>query len=80
MVTVSGDCCPHAVIAYIHRATGTATKAGENRRMIGLLLTTSDLHPYGIENQWPGNAPRLFIRAQASQKRIDWLALFSSAK
>jgi hypothetical protein len=37
MVTVSGDGCPHAVIAYIIIATGTATKARQNR-LINILL------------------------------------------
>jgi hypothetical protein len=37
MVTVSGDGCPHAVIAYIIIATGTATKARQKRLMITLL-------------------------------------------
>ncbi|MDH4012086.1 MAG: hypothetical protein OEU55_15290, partial [Desulfobacterales bacterium] len=36
MVTVSGGCCPHAVIAYIDIATGTATKARQKRLMITL--------------------------------------------
>jgi hypothetical protein len=37
MVTVSGDGCPHAVIAYIIIATGTATKARQKRLTIILL-------------------------------------------
>ncbi|MGD8469282.1 MAG: hypothetical protein PVI49_12200, partial [Desulfobacterales bacterium] len=57
MVTVSGDCCPHAVIAYIHRATGTVTKAGMYRRIWDLLVTTADIDPYDVLDQQPKKCP-----------------------
>jgi hypothetical protein len=89
MVTVSGDGCPHAVIAYIIIATGTATKAWQKRLMPNLLHSYLNLAYESLQRvqnsgttsnifREPCNrkAPRLFF-VPAIQKKCNALPYFN---
>jgi hypothetical protein len=83
MVTVSGDGCPHAVIAYIIIATGTATKAWQKRLMPNLLHYYLNLAYENLQlvqnsvttsNIFPEpcnrKAPRLFVVSSHPERNV----------